>query len=295
MSIKVGSAPDSWGVWFADDPRQTPWRRFLDELAEAGYQRLEIGPYGYLPTDPATLTMELEARGLKAAAGMVMSTLEDQDGWPGLERQLLDVGELVCALGAGHLVLIDGPYSDLITGDPMAPNRLDDDAWRRLIDTTEKLAEMARSKFGLKAVFHPHADTHIEYEDQIERFLDDTDPDNIALCLDLGHHAYRGGDPVEFMRKHHERIPYLHLKSVDASLRDRVNDEGLPFAEAMEIGVFCEPEGGAIDFKELAALLNEIEFDGYAIVEQDMPPQPLDRPLPVARRTLKYLREIGIA
>src|SRR5215469_1290528 len=28
MSIKLGSAPDSWGVWFANDPRQTPWPRF---------------------------------------------------------------------------------------------------------------------------------------------------------------------------------------------------------------------------------------------------------------------------
>ncbi|MEU7137771.1 2-keto-myo-inositol dehydratase, partial [Streptomyces sp. NPDC046261] len=26
--IRVGSAPDSWGVWFADDPAQIPWERF---------------------------------------------------------------------------------------------------------------------------------------------------------------------------------------------------------------------------------------------------------------------------
>ncbi len=50
--VNVGSAPDSWGVWFADDPRQTPWERFLDEVAAAGYTRIELGPYGYLPTDP---------------------------------------------------------------------------------------------------------------------------------------------------------------------------------------------------------------------------------------------------
>lgn len=49
----IGSAPDSWGVWFPDDSRQTPWQRFLDEVAAAGYTRIELGPYGYLPTDPA--------------------------------------------------------------------------------------------------------------------------------------------------------------------------------------------------------------------------------------------------
>ena len=30
MNIRIGSAPDSWGVWFPDDPRQTPWQRFMD-------------------------------------------------------------------------------------------------------------------------------------------------------------------------------------------------------------------------------------------------------------------------
>lgn len=295
MSIKVGSAPDSWGVWFADDPRQTPWRRFLDELAEAGYETLEIGPYGYLPTDPATLTKELEARGLKVSAGMVMSTLEDEDGWPGLEKEVLAVGELISSVGAGFMVLIDGPYSDLTTGEMVVPARLEDDAWRRLIDRTHRIADLAGSRFGLETVFHPHADTHIEYEDQIERFLEDTDPDKISLCLDLGHHAYRGADPVSFMRKHKKRVSYLHLKSVDTDLEEQVNREGLPFARAMEMGVFCEPEKGAVDFNALADLLSEIGFDGYAIVEQDMTPEPLDRPLPIARRTLEYLREIGIA
>ena len=52
MHLTIGSAPNSWGVWFADDPRQTPWHRFLDEIAEAGYEWMELGPFGYLPTDP---------------------------------------------------------------------------------------------------------------------------------------------------------------------------------------------------------------------------------------------------
>ena len=29
-TILVGSAPDSWGVWFPDDPKQSPYPRFLD-------------------------------------------------------------------------------------------------------------------------------------------------------------------------------------------------------------------------------------------------------------------------
>ena len=55
VNVKIGSAPDSWGVWFAEDPKQIPWQRFLDEVAEAGYEWIELGPYGYLPTDLNTL------------------------------------------------------------------------------------------------------------------------------------------------------------------------------------------------------------------------------------------------
>ncbi|GAA3334117.1 hypothetical protein GCM10020331_100820 [Ectobacillus funiculus] len=48
--------------------------------------------------------------------------------------------------------------------------------------------------------------------------MQDTD---INLCLDTGHHAYADGDPVAFMRKHHKRIPYLHLKSCDLKVREK--------------------------------------------------------------------------
>ena len=72
--LKLGSCPDSWGVWYADDPRQPPWERFLDELARVGYEYLELGPYGYLPTDAPRLQDELAARGLRSPAARCTAT-----------------------------------------------------------------------------------------------------------------------------------------------------------------------------------------------------------------------------
>ncbi len=102
MNIQIGSAPDSWGVWFADDPKQVPWRRFLDEIADAGYRWTELGPYGYLPSELATLRSALESRELKVSAACVISHLEDAAAWPDLERQMAGSGELLAALGADH-------------------------------------------------------------------------------------------------------------------------------------------------------------------------------------------------
>jgi inosose dehydratase len=294
MNIKIGSAPDSWGVWFPSDPRQTPWQRFLDEIVLAGYEWTELGPYGYLPTHLPTLRAELDKRRLKVSATLAMAALEDPKAWPELERQVLGAGEQLAALGAPFLVLIDDTYSDLFTGKPTAPSRLDKSAWKRLIDTTHRVADLAINRFGLKLVFHPHAETHVEYEDQIEALLDQTDPARVFLCLDTGHHAYRGGDPVAFFRRHHPRIPYLHLKSVDGQMQKRVQEEHIPFAIAVGMDMFCEPSKGAVDFPAFRDALRDVNYEGWATVEQDMYPAPFDKPLPIAQRSRAYLREIGI-
>ena len=294
MNINLGTAPDSWGVWFPRDPKQTPWNRFLDEVAEVGYEWTELGPYGYLPTDLAMLRRELSSRKLKVCAGAVVANLEETAAWPALEKQVLDAGEVLAGIEAQYFVLIDDVYSNLFTGELTGPRRLDDKAWKRLVDTVHRVAEIVRKRFGLFLVFHPHAETHVEYEDQIEALLGQSDSALVNLCLDTGHHAYRGGDPVKFMRKHHRRIPYLHIKSVDHEKQKKTEADKIPFGLAVGGDVFCEPSRGVVDFPAFRDVLREIDYEGYAIVEQDMYPAPFDKPLPIARRTRAYLREIGI-
>tara|TARA_B100001123_G_scaffold363300_1_gene420997 strand:+ start:4381 stop:5268 length:888 start_codon:yes stop_codon:yes gene_type:complete len=292
MDVRVGSAPDSWGVWFPENEKQTPWNRFLDEISEAGYEWTELGPYGYLPIDLDTLRRELESRELRVSGTFVMANLENPDSWPNLEKQVQNTGELLAELGAKFLVLIDNLYTDLFTGNLTETKQLDEDAKKRLAENSQRAGELAMDRFGLRLVFHPHAETHVEYEHEIEELLRQTD--SVSLCLDIGHHAYRGGDPIAFMRKHHERIPYLHLKSVDRDVQQKVEEEGIPFAAAVAMDMFVEPAKGAVDFVEFRNLLEEIDFQGWGIVEQDMYPAPFDKPLPIAKRTREYLREIGI-
>ena len=294
MKVRVGSAPDSWGVWFANDPKQIPWQRFLDEVAEAGYEWIELGPYGYLPTELSTLRTELDRRGLKVSGTFITDHIEEPSAWPGLEKELLSVGELLAALGAKFIVLFDDLHTDWFTGERIKPERLDDDAWKRLIDTTHQLARIAREKFDLRLAYHSTSDSHVAHEDQIERLIEDTDPELVCLGQDIGHLAYRGVDPVDFVRRHQHRIPYLHLKNVDPELRNKVEADEIPFIKAVEMGIFCELSRGVVDFLAFRDLLEEINFDGWAIVEQDMYPAPFDKPLSIARRNREYLRTIGV-
>jgi inosose dehydratase len=292
MRVVLGSAPDSWGVWFPDDPHQTPWRRFLDEVAAAGYRWIELGPYGYLPTDPEELGAELARRELQVTGTFAMFPLEDRDRWAAARDHVEATCELIRGVNGRYLILIDDFYTNVFTGEWLAPSELGDAEWAQLVQTTNELAEVA-GRYGLTAVFHPHSETHVEYEPQIERLLADTD-DRVGLCLDVGHHAYRGGDPVEFMRRNHERIPYLHLKSVDRNVQRRVETEAIPFGDAVKIDMFVEPSRGAVDFPAFKDVLEEVGYDGFGIVEQDMYPAPFEKPLPIARRTREYLIEIGV-
>lgn len=291
MKVTLGSAPDSWGVWFPDDPRQTPWNRFLDEVASVGYRWIELGPYGYLPTDHSELKRELDSRGLQVAGSFVMFPFEHPNAWERWGQEVERTCAAIERIGGRYLVLIDDMYSDLITGKEVAAATLDDDSWARLLGTTSRIADVAAT-FGLTPVLHPHAETHIEHESQIERFLTDGDA-RIGVCLDVGHHAYRGGDPIAFMRDHHQRIPYLHLKNVDREVQHRVENEHRTFAEAVAMDMFVEPSKGAVDFNRLRETLAEIGYEGFGIVEQDMYPAPIDKPLPIARRTYEHLRSIG--
>ncbi|MGV9248303.1 sugar phosphate isomerase/epimerase family protein [Streptomyces sp. NPDC003710] len=292
--IRVGSAPDSWGVWFPDDPRQVPWERFLDEVAEAGYSWIELGPYGYLPTDPARLTDEVDKRNLKVSAGTVFTALHRGPAvWESTWEHVGRVAALTQAMGAHHLVVIPSFWRDDKTAEIIEPSELTAEQWAHLGRGMERLGREVEETYGLDIVVHPHADTHIDTEEHVGRFLDATDSGLVNLCLDTGHYAYCGGDSVKLIETYGERIGYLHLKQVDPEILTDVVANGVPFGPAVQRGVMCEPPAGVPALEPVLAAAQGLGVDLFAIVEQDMYPCPPDRPLPIAVRTRAFLRSCG--
>ncbi|NML48960.1 TIM barrel protein [Streptomyces sp. R302] len=293
--IRIGSAPDSWGVWFPDDPRQVPWQRFLDEVAGAGYEWIELGPYGYLPTDPALLAEETSRRGLRVSAGTVFTGLHHGPAvWERTWAHVAENAALAQAMGAGHLVVIPSFWRDDRTGEVLEDRVLTPEQWRQLTSLTERLGREVRERYGLRIVVHPHADTHLDDEESVTRFLDATDPEAVALCLDTGHYAYAGGDSVKLIETYGERIGYLHLKQVDPAVLAEVRSEELPFGPAVARGVMCEPPAGVPALEPVLAAAAALGRELFAIVEQDMYPCEPDAPYPIALRTRGYLRSCGV-
>ncbi|WP_030018937.1 sugar phosphate isomerase/epimerase family protein [Streptomyces monomycini] len=292
--LRIGSAPDSWGVWFPDDEQQVPWQRFLDEVAEARYEWIELGPYGYLPTDPAVLHAELARRDLKVSAGTIFTSLHHGPGvWDKTWAHVSEVATLTQAMDARHLVVIPSFWRDDKTAEELEPRELTTEQWHHLNSGMERLGRRVREEFGLDIVVHPHADTHIDTEEHVERFLDGTDSSLVSLCLDTGHYAYCGGDSVKLIKTYGERIGYLHLKQVDPEILADVVAKGTPFGPAVRQGVMCEPPLGVPALPPVLDAAQDLDIDLFAIVEQDMYPCPADQPLPIARRTRNFLRSCG--
>ncbi|MEQ6901849.1 TIM barrel protein [Nocardioides sp. YIM 152588] len=293
--LTLATAPDSWGVWFADDPRQVTWDVYLDEIARVGYAYTELGPPGFMPQDHAQLRDELAARDLTVCGGTVFAGLHK--GAEALEQAKVEFAKearLLAAVGAEYLVHLPEQYTDQHTGESTQGAEIDPEQWKNLVTGTDELARYLLESFGVKLVFHPHADTHVDTQPRIERFLADTDPDLVNLCLDTGHVSYCEGDNVDIVRRFPERITYVHLKSVDAEVRARVLAEGLPMSDAVQMGVMCEPWDGEPHMPTFLGALGELDRDIYTVIEQDLYPVEPDVPLPIGARTAGYYAGCGL-
>jgi inosose dehydratase len=292
--LRLGTAPDSWGVWFADDPEQVGGSRYLDEAAAAGYRWTELGPYGYLPTDPRALRDELDRRGLTLTGGTVFGALHrGRAALEAAKRDCAREAETIVPLGARHLVFLPEGYTEADHGLSQAAS-LTDAEWIALNDGMSELGRYVRDELGCVLVFHSHADTHVCSPAELERFLAGTDPETVRICLDTGHVAYGGGDVLGLIEEHGDRVDYVHLKSVDPAVRARVAAEGLDFGTAVKLGVMVEPELGTPDMPPILAALAALDRDLFCIVEQDLYPCPPDVPLPIAERTFAYYAGHGL-
>jgi inosose dehydratase len=259
-AIRLATGPVTWGVDFADAPGNPPWERVLDEIAASGVGALELGPVGYLPEEPATLRAALASRGLTAVGSFVFDDFHDPSRASEIAAATTRAARAIAAAGGAVLVLIDRPGPERAT-------------------TAEE--------HGLRPAYHPHAGSFVEFEDEIERLLDDSD---LALCLDTGHAAYAGIEAERALVAYGPRLAHVHLKDVRAGVVER----GLGFWDALAAGVFCPLGEGAVDLQAVLAARGDVGYEGYATIEQDRVPGS-GSPLDDLAASLRVLSRAGLA
>ena len=132
----------------------------------------------------------------------------------------------------------------------------------------------------------------IETRAEVDRLLALTDPTLVFLGPDTGHLAWAGADPVAFCRDYDTRIKTLHLKDIDAGVRDRGRDAGWDYGAFEQHGVFVELGEGCVDFPAIFAILRGVGFSGLLIAETDVTQKPTA--LESAAVSRAYLRRLGV-
>jgi inosose dehydratase len=273
MAIRVGNAPVSWGVYEAHLPNP-PFAQILDAIAQAGYEGTELGPYGYLPTDPKTLDRELKSRNLALGSSFVAVKLQDPQARAAAVQHCLNVGSLLATQSVGE-VIVSGwfdPERAKIAGRVSSGSGWTDAQWREAVASLHAIALALREELGMRVVVHHHAGTNFETPEEIDRLLHETDPELVNLLLDTGHCVYGGGDPVEVLKTHGKRVQYVHYKDAKRAELEIVRNTQIHMDDAWKRGVFCPLGEGVVEFGKVTELLRANDYSGWVIVEQDVIP-----------------------
>jgi inosose dehydratase len=282
------------------------WEKVLDEAAAAGFGGLELGPYGYMPLDVARVSEALDKRSLRIVAGTIFDNLVALENRANLLRQTDEICALITTLPkpdthagqrfpAPYLTVMDWGHDarDYAAGHSDRAQRLDLAAWTGMVANIRAVAELARDKYGVRAVIHPHAGGHIEFADEVERIVADIPAEVAGLCLDTGHTAYAGMDPVGTLRIYWQRLDYIHFKDIDPKVFDEVMGERIRFFDACAKGVMCAIGSGSISYPAIRALLTELGYGGYITIEQERDPRNTGSILDDLSASRAFLRRVG--
>lgn len=259
-TLKIAGAPISWGV--CEVPgwgHQLDADRVLAEMREVGLSATELGPDGFLPSDPDELTAKLGSNGLSCVGIFVPVVLHDtgHDPLADIARPL----DALIACGADVLVLAAATGAEGYDSRPT----LDDAQWATLLANLDRLADAANDR-GVLAVLHPHVGTMVETRSDVDRVLKGA---SIKLCLDTGHLLIGGIDPLALTRQVPDRIAHAHLKDVDTALAARVQAGELTYTEAVRKGMYTPLGAGDVDIASIVTALRANGFDGWFVMEQD--------------------------
>jgi len=285
---RLAGAPISWGV--CEIPgwgEQLPPERVLAEMRGLGLHATEFGPIGYLGDGAGEVRERLHRHGLEFVGGFLPVVLHDAAAQAASLEFARRTAELYAACGGTLLV------SAVVLDEAWSPTRdLDENEWRTLLDGLARLDDLA-VRHGLDHVLHPHAGTLVERPVDVERVLDDS---NVSICLDTGHLAIGGADPLALANDAFDRIGHVHLKDIDGAVALRLRGGELGLVEAVRHGLFRPLGDGDVPVAEIAAVLARRGYYGWLVLEQDT---ALDRvppagggPVDDVRRSIEFLRSI---
>ena len=300
--IKIGNAPCSWGALEFDleeKSNEIGFEQVLNEIRDTGYVGTELGDWGYMPTSPMQLNTEIKERGLELLGAFVPVALADKSTHNGGIQAALKVAELMHRAGYKNAFIVLADDNGTVLSRTQNAGRitpelgLTDAQWKVYAQGVNDIAKAVKDAFGLRTVFHHHCAGYVETPQEVATLMQLTDPALVGLCLDMGHYAFGGGDPLKALELYFGRIWHVHYKDFDKKIAADSKAVNGDYFDAIKRGVFCELGKGTVDFKAITNLLNELKYNDWIVVEQDILPG-MGNPKVCAQNNRDYLKKLGL-
>ena len=269
---------------------ENTFEQCVSEMALAGFTGSEVG--NKYPKDTKVLKHALDLRGVEIcnqwfSAFLITKPFEEVE--KEFRAQLAYLKEMGAkVIGASEQSYsVQGMLDTPIFGHKYVMN---DEEWKIFCDGMNKLGKIAKEEYGIALTFHHHMGTVVQNADEVERMMDNTDPEYVSLLFDTGHFAYCGEDPLEMVKKYADRIKHVHLKDIRKDMVEKVKKEELSFLDGVRMGTFTVPGDGDIDFDPIFKVLEESGYTGYMVVEAEQDPAKAN-PLEYALKARKFISE----
>jgi inosose dehydratase len=257
-------------------------------MSAMGMTATELGAPGFLPTDPDEVKAVLASYGMTLMGGFTPVVLHD----PAQRQATIDSATATAKLfqRAGATKFVSAVVQDM---DWSIPRSLTVDEQKHMAEMFHVIDEICE-EHGLQQVLHSHVQTLVETKDDVNRVLDTCD---VNWCLDTGHMAIGGVDPVQFAKESMERVGHVHLKDVRLDMVAPVLRREVTLMAATQAGLFTPLGQGDVDIQGVVETLEAAGYRGWYVIEQDTAitdglPAEGEGPVTQVRTSMQYLTDV---
>ena len=289
--VKLGIAPIAWtNVDMPDLGTENTFEQGGREMALAGFTGSEVG--NKYPKDPEVLKKALELRGVEICHQWFSSFLITKP-FEEVEKEFRAQLTFLKAMGAKVIGASEQSHS--VQGQMDTPvfghkYEMNDEEWDTFCTGMNKLGKIAKEEYGIALTFHHHMGTVVQSLAEVDRMMENTDPEYVSLLFDTGHFTYCGEDPLEVVKKYVHRIKHVHLKDIRPEVVEQVKKENMSFLAGVRAGAFTIPGDGCINYDPIFKVLEDAGYEGYMVVEAEQDPAKAN-PLEYAIRARKFIAE----
>ena len=289
--VKLGIAPIAWtNDDMPDLGKENTFEQCVSEMALAGFTGSEVG--NKYPKDPEVLKKALELRGVEICNQWFSSFLITKP-FEEVEKEFRAQLAFLKAMGAKVIGASEQSYS--VQGQLDTPifghkYEMNDQEWDTFCTGMNKLGKIAKEEYGIALTFHHHMGTVVQSLAEVDRMMENTDPEYVSLLFDTGHFTYCGEDPLEVVKKYVHRIKHVHLKDIRPEVVEQVKKQNMSFLAGVRAGAFTIPGDGCINYDPIFKVLEEAGYEGYMVVEAEQDPAKAN-PLEYAIRARKFIAE----